>query len=272
MEREGIYRPVGFGGAVVNQFRLLWASRRPLLMMIGLLGVLALSGQPWSDNPMARLFTAWPVWMLVIGPLWAFAVWHNEGPSNRLYFWSHPVSRSGHALARFAAGAAWLVTLIALLIVAGALFAVFDGEAAQFGEVAAIGWLGLFTGPLLLYVVITVLALPSDYPVRWFLGILFGIPITLTLLDEWLDLDRLVEILLKPLGAEWGLGPAIVAPFAMAMQRLDSVVTGSVHRVANPFDLETWAIAMPLWLLFWTGIVVLLARWHPDRFPRWRRG
>ena len=272
MEAPATHRTVGFGPAFTQQFRLLWQSRKPLLLMAGLLGVLALAGEPWNDNPMARLFTVWPFWLIFIGPFWAFAVWHNEGPSNRLYFWSHPVSRTGHALARFAAGAAWLVTLFAALILTGALLAVFDGDIAQFGALTAAAWLNFFTGPLLGYVIISVLAVPSDYPIRWFLLLLLGIPFVFSLLDEWLGADRLVETLLKPLGEDWGIGPAILAPLALDINSLGDTLYRGQSRGGPDFDLAVWWTAMPLWLLFWVGLVVVLARIHPDRFPRLRRG
>ncbi len=101
-------RPLGFGAAFVRQFGLLWSSRRPLLLMVALLALLVLAGDPWSTDPKARLFTFWPLWLVIVGPVWAFTVFSNEGPSARLYHWSLPVDRAAHTLARLAAGLAWL--------------------------------------------------------------------------------------------------------------------------------------------------------------------
>lgn len=272
MEANGNYRAVGFGAAFTEQLRLLWMSRKPLLLLVGLLGILALAGEPWGDSPMARLFTVWPVWMIFIGPFWALAVWYGEGPANRLYFWSHPVSRAGHALARFAAGAAWLIALFALLILIGALFAGFDGEIDQFGALGFAAWLNFFTGPLLGYTILSVLAVPSDYAIRWFLVLVLGVPFVLSLLDEWLGAEDLVETLLRPLGADWGIGPTILGPLAMDLSHLGSTLRGGQGEHGPMFDIGTWWIAMPLWFLFWGTAVVLLARIHPDRFPRLRRG
>lgn len=283
VEREGTYGAVGFGKALTEQFRLLWMSRRPLFMMLGIVGFLSLFGEPWADRPapdsnswlaMSRLFTIWPIWMLLAGPIWGFAVWHNEGPGNRLYFWSHPVSRTTHSLGRLVAGIAWLFAMYIVLVLAGAAFAALDGDLAQFGVVGFTAWVALFTGPLIGYLLVSVLTVSSDYPIRWFLGLLLGVPLTLSLLDEWLGLDDVLRVILKPLTSEdWGLAMTAAAPFLTAMARVHGVfVEGrDASSVADAFDMANWWIAMPLWILFCFGVVVLLARRHPDVFPRWRR-
>lgn len=276
MERNSTFVDVGFGPAFVEQFRLLWMSRRPLLMMIGLLGLLILAGEPWNDSLLARLFTAWPLWVFLIGPFWAFAVWHNEGPSSRLYFWSHPVSRTGHSMARVAAGAAWLVLMYALLILGGVIFALFDGDLVQFGHFGAAAWVGFFTAPLMGYLVISILTVPSDYPIRWFLAFLFGVPILVSLLVEGFGLGELLERIAEAVlvHEDWGALIAAFGPFVFAIERLHGVLRDDVSGgggLDEPVDIGSWWIAMPLWLLFWLGVVVLLARRHPDVFPRWRR-
>lgn len=274
--REGTYRPVGFGGAFLQQFRLLWMSRRPLLLMVAFLGLLALAGEPWSESSLARLLTLWPLWLMLVGPFWAFAVWHQEGPSNRLYFWSQPVSRTGQSLARVAAGAAWLWVLYALLILAAFVFAAFDGDAGQLAEVGLPGWVSLFASPLIGYLIISVLAVPSDYPIRWFLGFLFGVPITISLLDEWVGLEDVVRTILTPLVDErWGLGVTLIAPFLIEISELQHLINGGGSGMVNQdtdFSLRLWWVIMPLWIAFWAGLTALFAARHPDEFPRWRRG
>jgi hypothetical protein len=118
------HRPLDFGQALARQFALLWASRRPLLLGLALLAVLVLAGEPWSDDVLARLLTPWPVWLGLAGPVWAFAVFHNEGPSARMYHWSMPVNRTVHTLARLGAGILWLWLLLAGLVAVGAIMAV----------------------------------------------------------------------------------------------------------------------------------------------------
>lgn len=275
MPREGTYRPLGFGGAFLQQFRLLWMSRRPLLLMVAFLGLLALAGEPWNDSSLARLLTLWPLWLMFVGPFWAFAVWHQEGPSNRLYFWSQPVSRTGQSLARVAAGAAWLWVLYAFLILTAFVFATFDGDAGQLAEIGPHGWVSLFASPLIGYLVISVLAVPSDYPIRWFLGFLFGFPITISLLDEWAGLEDVVRTILTPLVDDrWGLGVTLIAPFLIELGEVRGLIDGGGSGMTSQdveFTLGLWWVIMPLWIAFWAGLTALFAARHPDEFPRWRR-
>lgn len=273
--KEASYRPIGFGGAFVRQFRLLWTSRRPLLLGVALLALLVLAGEPWSGDEKARLFTYWPIWLVLIGPAWAFAVFYNEGPSQRLYHWSLPTGRPQHTAARIAAGVAWLWLIFALLIAAGAMVAAADGDLWQFGEIGVAGWVNFFTGPLIGYLGVSALTVASDYPLRWFFGIIFAVPLTLSVLAEWLGLEELVRTLLKPLAdPQWGLFPVLVGGLGSAAARLDNTLRAAASPdfvATEPAAVEHWWLATPLWVLLFAVLVVLLASRHPDTFPRLRR-
>ena len=268
-------RAIGFDGAFARQFKLLWTSRRPLLLGVALLALLALAGDPWSSDAKARLFTYWPIWLVFVGPIWAIAVLHNEGPSNRLYHWSLPTGRTRHTLARIAAGLAWLWILYALLIGAGAATAAMDGELWQFGEISLAGWVNLFTGPLIGYLAVSILTVTSDYPLRWFFGIVFLFPLTLSVLHEWLGLEGLVGTLLKPLAErDWGLFPVMIGGFGSAVTQLEQ----TIQAMSNPeytrsgnLAVEYWWTATPLWVLLLALIVGFVASRHPDTLPRLRR-
>lgn len=272
---EHTYETIGFGGAVIRQFRLLWTSRRPLLMLVALLAIMVLAGEPWTDDSKMRLLTIWPVWLIFIGPIWAFAVFHNEGPDNRLYFWTHPTDRAAHSLARITAGLAWLWVMFLALIGAGWVLGLVDGDAWQMAEIGIAGWVNFFTGPLLGYLVLSVLTIPSNYPIRWTVGILFFFPLTVSLFTEWLDLEELLETVLKPLIHEdWGLGVTLIGGLGRDVSRLEHTLrvlrdpsyTGSSH-----FDAaELWWTATPLWALLFAAMVVFIATRHPDTLPRWR--
>lgn len=270
------HRPLGFGTAFSRQFMLLWSSRRPLLLIVALLALLTLAGEPWSTDPKVRLFTIWPVWLIVIGPAWAFAVFHNEGPSNRLYHWSLPVSRTSHTLARLAAGLAWLWISYVVLIAAGAAMAGMDGALWQLGEISVAGWVNLFSGPLLGYLAVSVLTVASDFPLRWFFGIILVFPLTLSILDAWLELGALVDTILKPLTAEgWGFFLVLIGGLGGAVAELN----GTLHVMENAeqnvargsFVVEHWWLATLVWTLLIAAAVVGLASRHPDRLPRLRR-
>lgn len=264
--------PVGAGAAFTRQFRLLWTSRRPIFLGVALLALLAFAGEPWSDDAKTRLLTFWPLWLIVIGPVWAFAVFHNEGPSARLYHWSLPTGRTRHTLARIAAGVAWLWLLFAVLIVAGAVMAAMEGDLWQLGAVDAAGWVNLFTAPLIGYLGVSLLTIASDHPLRWFFGILFAFPLTLSLLDEWLDQEWLVEQILVPLGgADWALIPTLLGGLGTAVMEIEHTLGGRTPDAGGFLELGTWWWATPAWILLLCGVLVLVASRHPDTFPRLRR-
>lgn len=269
------YEPIGFGGAVVRQFRLLWASRRPLLMWVALMAVLVLAGEPWTDDSKMRLLTVWPVWLVFIGPIWAFAVFHNEGPDNRLYFWAQPAHRALHSLARIAAGAAWLWIIFAGLILAGWVVGLMDGDAWQLGAIGAAGWVNFFTGPLLGYLALSMLTVPSNYPIRWTVGILFIIPLAISALIEWLNMEDLLETALKPLIHEdWGLGVTLIGGLGRDVDALQHSLRGlrdPSYTGGSSFEAaELWWTATPIWILLLAALVVLISTRHPDTLPRWR--
>lgn len=260
---------LGFGAAFTRQFRLIWTSRRPWLLGAGLLGVMLLAGEPWNDGPMARFITPWPAWLILFPPIWAIATWYNEGPSNRLYMWSHPVDRRSHSLARLLAGLVWLWIAYVGLIAVGWLAAVSEGAAWQIGMVSPAGWVNYFAAPTLVYLIISMLTIPSDYPLRWLFGIIFSFPLVITLLDDWLDLDRAVETLMEPLANErWGLGRALVGPWGEDMGAIAGALRDRAY--TSDLDLGTWWIALTAWTLFFAALLVWLAGRHPDAFPRWR--
>lgn len=266
---DRVHEPLGFGGALRNQLRFLSMSRRPLLMLVALLGVLFLGGEPWSRSYLARFFDVWPVWLMLAGPFWGFTVFHNEGPSDRLYHWSQPVGRTAQTLARLTAGLLWLWLLLAVLAVVGLLVALSDGNASQFAYMTAAGWLDYFLGPMIGYLLISVLTVASDHPLRWFFGLLFLLPITVTLLTKWLDFETVVQQVLSPLSnPRWGLGATMVAAFSDGVLAINTAVVPSFQYKGPAFDPAAWWVALPLWILVLGLIVAGLAARHPDRFPR----
>jgi hypothetical protein len=276
---ERTHAPVGFAGAFSHEFKLLWTSRRPLLLVLAGLGLLAIAGRPWDTGPLARLFMVWPVFTVVIGPVWAFAVLHNEGPSHRLYHWSQPVVRHVHSLARIAAGLAWLWIGYGLVAAAAFAFATAEGNVWQLQELGGLAWLNLFTGALLGYLAVSVLTLTSDYPIRWFFGLLFLVPLSLGLLTQWFGLPQLASTLARPItDSAWGLGLALVGAMGDATFRVTQAAMGVAvtDGPSRPLSAEptSWVLATLLWTVILGTAVVVAAVVHPDRRPqlprRWR--
>jgi MFS family permease len=268
---EATHAPVGFPDGFAHEFKLLWMSRRPLLLLVAAVGLLAIAGRPWAGGELARLLMVWPVFAVIMGPAWAFAVLHNEGPSNRHYHWSQPVSRHVHSLARVAAGLAWLWLVYGVVTVSALAFAATEGNAWQLGALSGLAWLNLFTGALLGYLVVSVLTLVSDYPMRWFFGLLFLLPLALGLLAEWLGLQTLVRTLARPVtDATWGLGAIMVNAMNADVSEVMHGVTGIGNTTHTAFDPTTWVWATLLWVGILGALVALAAAVHPDQRPRLR--
>lgn len=261
---------IGFAGATVRQFLLLWTSRRPLLLLVGTAGLLALVGEPLGTSQIARLLLIWPVLVALVGPAWALAVFNNEGPSQRLYHWSQPVGRAGHTMARIAAGAVWLVTVYALLVLVAVAFGAIDGNGEQLAHLPAASWVNLFSGAILGYLAVSALAVATDHPFRWLFVIMFMIPLLGSLILGWLNLEHIARALVLPVtNPEWGFSFALTGALApVATEILSATMSPRpVEPVAIP---PAWWLAMVLWSILLGGMVALLSLVHPDRFPRLR--
>lgn len=262
--------PMDAVDSFARQFRLLWTSRRPIMLLVAVLGLLALIGPPFIDTDMqvARLLPIW--WVLVlIGPVWAFAVFNNEGPGNRMYHWSQPVPRWIHSLARVAAGAAWLVVVYVVLLGAGLLFGAMDGNAWQYFQLPVAAWANFFTGPLIGYLGVSILAVISDHPIRWFFGLVFLLPLVMGLVLNALGLDRVMEVLAQPVThSQWGLGQALAGAFGSSAMSVMAEAIGMAEQAMPEF--RGWWVAMGLWLVLFGGLTVLVSTRHPDTLPRLR--
>jgi hypothetical protein len=270
---EQAHAPVGFGGAFLHELKLLWTSRRPLLLILAGVGLLAVAGQPWSSGTLGRLFFVWPVFVVIIGPVWAFAVLSNENPSNRLYHWSQPVARHVHSLARVVAGLAWLWAAYVLVALVAIALATADGNAWQLQALGGLAWLNLFTGALIGYLAVSIFTLASDYPVRWFLGILFLFPVTLNLLSEWEGPRRVATAIARVItDPDWGLGPALVGAMGSAAMTVTQLAVDGATSGAATSSLTSgpgsWLLATLLWTGIFGALVIGAAAVHPDRWPR----
>lgn len=262
-------RPLGFAGAVTRQFALLWVSRRPPLLALGMFAIVMLI-EVWP-SPLARLVKAWPFWLVLVGPVWALAVWHKEEPSSRRYMWSQPVDRAVHSLARVAAGLGWLWIACVALVGLGYLVALFDGNAGQLGHLGVASWVSLFTAPVIGYLAVSCLTVASDYPMRWLMGILLGPPLVLGVLDAWLGFADRMLAAVRPVAA-WGITSVLVGPWTTDANRiLVALEAADSAKIRFAFVESTWWMATILWAVGFGMVLFVLASRHPDGFHRRRR-
>lgn len=191
-------------------------------------------------------------WILAAG--WAAGVWSDEGPGDRAYHWSLPVSRPVHDLTRVAIGAALYLVIGALGLAAGSLVFAVGGGAPTLGGVAAWGLiaLALLTGFLLG----TVPALASEHPVRWMVGVTFGYLILGGLLEEaaekWTWLGGVETAVKSVWDGSHGLQAAMFAPHR---------VTGYAEETASGGAVG----ALLLWLGLAAATVVAVGFLHLER-------
>lgn len=261
--------PLGFNRTAIRQFVLLWLSRRPLLLAVGAFAILLLI-DVWP-SPLARLLSAWPFWLVLGGPVWALAVWYNEEPSRRRYMWSQPVGRAAHSLARVASGLGWLWMTCGGLVGVGYLVALFDGDAAQFAQLRAASWVSLITAPAIGYLAVSCIAVASDYPLRWLLGLLLCPPLVLATLDAWLGLaDRMIEAFQGV--AAWDITSVLVGPWTTDTNRIRVALDATESpKMTFAFVESTWWMATALWMVGFGAILMVMASRHPDGFSRRRR-
>lgn len=197
---------------------------------------------------------------LIVGLLTPLALWRNESPSRRDYFWAMPVGRPAHTLARLLAGWAWLLLVVAGYLAWGTGLAFLLGGDVSLGPVrtrvlqpmlaggdrlldlgmAGHAWLWLvpFSAATVGYLAASIVALVAEHPWRWF-G--FG---TLAFL--------LVALVAE--GAGFGM-PGIVTDAVLGRYGLDALATGLSAQRVNPAlvpptaegwlslpDLRAWAL------------------------------
>ena len=189
--------PAPWERATREQLALIGLGRRRELVLIllcggflGLMGVLPVKipvvhVSPGPDGVKTVEFNWWPMaempffanpqlWplllsyqvLLFLGLLWPLSIWQDLSPPEREMFWSQPIGRCPHELARVAAGSLWLIGACAVLLSLAALGLAAGGDAAALTALATSSWTHYFTGPLTLYLLASTAALRSRRPGR----------------------------------------------------------------------------------------------------------
>lgn len=228
------------------------------------------------------------VWLAFLTPVF---LWRNEGPTRRDYFWSLPVEQSRHALLRLGAGWAWqMAVIVALLLFGLALAVLTDGELGVMTRgVSSMGtsghppsavyrslsvpvlswqWVTPFTAATIAYLIGSVAALASDYPLRWLLGGTIALVLLHTVLETVSPLD--VE---GPFDLVWagrfGLRAAMNGE-RWVWERLAGSGWSLERTIAQP-DVSLWLPAMLLWLGAGAAAAYLAAGYRPGTLGRLRR-
>jgi len=237
-----------------EQFRLIAVSWRWLYPLAALVGMLMLMGMhSWSYSIVAAALA------LIAGAVWPTILWYGETPSRRVYHWSLPVPRAAHDLMRVAVGAIYLVGIVAVLGVAGAIG---DGTMHWFTAAGPQAWAGFFLTPLVAYFLMIPLALWSDYAITrrtliGFMAFMFS-----AMILEQLGSDLLVRVI------GWGLADG---RWSFAETLTDSAAAMYRSRIGlarGDFPATDWFIGVGLWLAFGVAGTLFTARFRPDDLKR----
>lgn len=251
----------GIGVSFRQQAWLLGVSGRWVFLILGLLAVLMLIGLSDVPHEVPRILITAEL-ALLGGVTWAVMVWHGEGPDRRSYHWSLPVPRPAHDLARVALGAVYLLGVCAVLAGAGAIAASVNGTLDRFAAIGPEAWANFFVAPLIVYLLVSPVALWSDYPItRWVAAIIFGVGLLAVILS-WQGLPLLGEGMNKIFEAEhWGLAAALFA----GIQR---EVSASMEL---PALVDLWWTAAVLWFVLALGLTLFAGIYRPDDLRRFVR-
>ena len=224
---------IRFHQAVKLQLRLLWLSRRPLVLLAAMVTV----GLMVRGLLFLTTFGLVQVAILayLAGAIWAFAVWSGEPPAGRDYMWSQPVNRTHQTLARVLAGLVWLWAMLAVMLAIGVVIATFDGYLDGLPTISSAEWLYLFVSPTIGYLMLSCLTVVFAHPFWWMLG--------LNLLRFSADLAGLFDGV-----GDFGLSQVLLGPGELG---------------------SYWWIVWPPWVIALALLLWALAHAHPDRLARW---
>ena len=192
---------------------------------------------------------------LVFAAYWPLAVWRDESPRQRGYFWSLPLPRASATSVRVLAGLVLLAIAMIAANAGGFLIGVAIGRAAEFRDVTPLVWLASGLGVAIVYLLSSAIAVASDVPGRWILGfacLVYAPPLML-------PFPETLSFAIRP-GPTWlyqgALGFDRATRFAVTQAQLDSRL--------SEFTPDQWIPASLVWLAIAMVLLWLAARRRID--------
>lgn len=238
-----------------TQLRFILLRERRAWLVFAALALLWLLG-PWSQGFHGRpghvgssLLPPFPV-LLVLAVWWALAIWQDESPRNRRYFWSLPVGRRQHEMLRTALGAGVLLAGVLAWTVLTLLVESLGSRPGSLAGVSAEVWINLFLAPLTIYLLMAPIGLASDSPGRWIAGIAAVCGLLVALLGRTSINTETDPILGWLFDGPLGLGTALFRPLHFAF---------SINIGPDATAPEWWPAALTWFLI---GVALTLAAIH----------
>lgn len=163
------------------------------------IGGISLVGGPGLSPEFLPIFldSVFRVMVPFFAVIWANSVWKAHPFGKRDYSWSLPVDRPTHDLWRVAAGAVHLLCALALIVLFGGGFTLFEGI-PLFPRGSWPFWINFFCLPVALYAVASIPNLCSKSPGIWILGMITAAPLAVVLvgLSDLSPLENTLRILI----------------------------------------------------------------------------
>ena len=233
-----------------NQFALIDQAKRFPLLLAALATGAAIGFSFESVNLAESLFPYAPLLLMTV--VWPILVWRGEAPAQRTYHRVLPVNGMTHDLLKVAAGAVWLCLGIGLVLLVYLISALLRGDAFLIFTLGAPVFLNFFTGPLLIYLFISLIPILANRPLEWLIGLGTGIA-AFSLVGEIYAPDfirDLVDLLVSGLALE----VALYGGYESVWFQYSSPV---VH----------WPVITLLWLSAALLAVCLASYWSNRREP-----
>lgn len=185
-----------------------------------------------------------PLTGLLLGAL-AFPplVWRGQGPRHRNYHRALPVDQLTHDLLKIGAGAVYLMLSVALVLIPLLITALLSPMSGLVTGPSMLVWLNFFTGPLIVYLLVSCVPVLTDRPLEWMVGLTAGFVGITVLADTYalVPLQGLIDLMMRgPFGLSVALNGAYVEqPW---LQHVGESVVGHYPQYG------AWIFATILWL------------------------
>jgi hypothetical protein len=188
-----------------------------------------------------------------IGFTRSFAIWRNEPPSNRPYFYSLPVNRRTQILARVAAGAVNVIVISALLAVTAVIGLLLGGRLSTLTGVGSTAWVSFILCPLILYLAASIATITCDRPGRVVGRVVVGVGM-LYLLFSAIGFSPIVRVLEVVTSGPLSYSALLVNGFFPSLWQ-------NAPAWADP---GAWPLTVALWLGVTSIGIFSVASWYRE--------
>ena len=202
-----------------------------------------------------------PLMAILLGAIaWPPLVWRGQGPLRRSYHRAMPVDQLIHDLVKVTAGAVTLMIGVAVVLIPLLIAGLLSPTSRLVTGPSLLVWVNFFTGPLIVYLLVSCVPMLTDRPLEWLLGLIAGF-VGLTLLASSYGLSPLTDLISilmrEPIGLVYALNGAYAEqPWAY--------YAGLSDRAWVP-QYAAWIFATILWLAAGVGAVCLASNYANSR-------